>query len=171
MRSARRKKERKKEKIHSRRGRGRWKGPTQDVPEEWASRSVRTSFPCASNGSRLPLSPCETDDQVSRLKTTRPVRNDESPSARAATWRSLLNAKTRPCIDPVPKFFRAFSTLPYAPSIAHVTSIRSPRVRQSTAAITGLIKLSGALYRAPKYFRPSNYGSGNARGRGHRRRF
>lgn len=25
------------------------RGPAQDVPEEWASRSVRTSFPCASN--------------------------------------------------------------------------------------------------------------------------
>lgn len=53
-------------------------GP-QDMPEEWASRFVRTFFPYAFRTvvptGRTDRSPCETDDEVSRLKTTR-VRNE-----------------------------------------------------------------------------------------------
>lgn len=72
-----------------------------------------------------PRSPCETDDEVSRLKTTRAVRNDEAPPR--GNFAFVSERETRRIIGPVRKFFEAFPLF-FAPQpIAHVTFIRSPR--------------------------------------------
>lgn len=120
------------------------------MPEEWASRSVRTSFPCASNGSR---SPCETDDEVSRLKTTRAVRNDDEAPPRG---NFAFERETRRVSTPYESFSRhshfSLRLINRARDFHPISAFDSrPRLLPDSLART--------LYRAPKYVRRDNYGS------------